>query len=879
MAVTANFNFDLIEFDKTPWHEIHHNFQRSVDALLNKYISVTNFKGVWDNSLSISKDDIYVDPDLGSLWKSLVAHTSSTSGTFAADRATNAGRWEGFTVNIQNGGAWAASTAYAVNTFLTDSGRFGVTINTYTSDPTSYDNDVTNGNIITLIDSTARKDEDFFIVDSADVTKRWNFEVSNIPTGTTNVWTVPYDASVTTDIFVGRDTPQTLSNKVLNAPQINDTSQDHQYVFAVNELADDRTVTLPLLTGNDTFVFESHAQTLTNKTLAGLTLSDDLQFSNANPNIIGADTDGALSITADTATNQGGNIVLYGNTHGTKAQDIEFRADATIVMNWDESGSKWAITGGLDVSTDLDVDGTANLDAVDIDGNVQLDGTLTVGVDGTGKDVKFFGDTSSAFILWDESADKLLTAGGAVIDIVKDKLLIGSTAVTTTAAQLNILDGATVTTAELNLIDGGTARGTTSVASGDGILINDAGTMRMTNVDTVSTYFASHSVGGGNIVTTGALDAGSITSGFGSIDNGSSTITTTGAVGTGALTVGSGVVTIPSGAYDAPSLTFSGDTDLGLYAAAANTLGIWASAGIGIGTNNPDGDGIHYQSAGTAGTVTAHTDADELVIESNASAGISILTPNDDLGSLYFGDPDDNDVMSVRGDHANNRLAFYANGGNPSWYINNGHNFFPHVTESYLIGNSSYEVGTIYVQNSIVVSDKRRKTDHGALDEAAAIIGALDPRWFTFKDTVVDDITTTVKRPKMKTKRTTSTEIVEVDGKLVQKKVTKNVKKPVYESKDVHDEDGNVIGTKDEPVFESVEEVEKGRTITHSERRAGLMAQDVKSAMDGLGINDSWTLYRYDEESDTHSLQYQELIAVLVGAVKSLQSRVDALEG
>ena len=95
----------------------------------------------------------------------------------------------------------------------------------------------------------------------------------------------------------------------------------------------------------------------------------------------------------------------------------------------------------------------------------------------------------------------------------------------------------TSTAAELNLIDGGTARGTTAVASGDGILINDGGTMRMTNVDTVSTYFSSHNVGGGNIVTTGALDSGSITSGFGAINNGASGITTTGAITGGSLTV------------------------------------------------------------------------------------------------------------------------------------------------------------------------------------------------------------------------------------------------------------------------------------------------------------------------------------------------------
>ncbi len=74
------------------------------------------------------------------------------------------------------------------------------------------------------------------------------------------------------DTFVFADHIQTLTNKtltspVLTTPQINDTSADHQYVFAVSELTADRTVTLPLLTGDDDFVFEDHIQTLTQKTL------------------------------------------------------------------------------------------------------------------------------------------------------------------------------------------------------------------------------------------------------------------------------------------------------------------------------------------------------------------------------------------------------------------------------------------------------------------------------------------------------------------------------------------------------------------------------------------------------------------------------------
>ena len=72
---------------------------------------------------------------------------------------------------------------------------------------------------------------------------------------------------------VGTTDTQTLTNKtltspVLTTPEINDTSADHQYIFAVSELAADRTVTLPLLTGNDTFVFNDFASTLTNKTIA-----------------------------------------------------------------------------------------------------------------------------------------------------------------------------------------------------------------------------------------------------------------------------------------------------------------------------------------------------------------------------------------------------------------------------------------------------------------------------------------------------------------------------------------------------------------------------------------------------------------------------------
>ena len=89
-------------------------------------------------------------------------------------------------------------------------------------------------------------------------------------------------------------------------------------------------------------------------------------------------------------------------------------------------------------------------------------------------------------------------SGAAVTDVTDAldmaSLRIGGTAVTSTAAELNILDGVTSTATELNLMDGGSSIGTTAVAAGDGIVTNDGGTMRQTTAATFSTYFNANLV-------------------------------------------------------------------------------------------------------------------------------------------------------------------------------------------------------------------------------------------------------------------------------------------------------------------------------------------------------------------------------------------------
>ena len=135
-------------------------------------------------------------------------------------------------------------------------------------------------------------------------------------------------------------------------------------------------------------------------------------------------------------------------------------------------------TTELDAEANLTFDGSTLTNA----GATQLNSTLTVGANDQGYDVILYGDTASANLTWDTSADDLILNGAAGLIVPDGQLTLGSTAISSTAA-------------EINLIDGGTARGTDALASGDGILINDAGTMKMTNVDTVQTFMQSGIVG------------------------------------------------------------------------------------------------------------------------------------------------------------------------------------------------------------------------------------------------------------------------------------------------------------------------------------------------------------------------------------------------
>ncbi len=142
---------------------------------------------------------------------------------------------------------------------------------------------------------------------------------------------------------------------------------------------------------------------------------------------------------------------------------------------------------------------------------------------------------------------------GVIIDadVKSDAAIALSKLGTTTASRALVTSGtgaitvSDVTDAEISILDGGTSASTVAVEDADRVVLNDGGIMKQVAVTSLAAYFDDEITAMPNLVTTaattvGALDSGSITSGFGSIDTGSSTITTTGNLTGGTVIAGDG---------------------------------------------------------------------------------------------------------------------------------------------------------------------------------------------------------------------------------------------------------------------------------------------------------------------------------------------------
>ncbi len=323
-------------------------------------------------------------------------------------------------------------------------------------------------------------------------------------------------------------------------------------------------------------------------------------------------------------------------------------------------------TSILPVSADGTTLGSASKEFSDLfladSGTIQFGNdqdTILTHTDGTGltlnstnklcfNDASQFIQGASATVLDIAATDEIeLTA--TLIDVVGNLAVSGTTTIsgnlvfgsaTVTEAQLEILDGATVTTTELNIIDGGTSATSTTVADADRVVMNDNGTMVQVAVTDLAAYFDDEITAMPNLVTTGALNSGSITSGFGTIDTGSSAITTTGLISGGSLdidnvlingttightddtdliTVANGLVTV-AGEISVTTLDIGG-TNVTSTATELNLLDGGTSVGNSITV--ADADGFVVNDGGTMKTIPA-TDLKTYASGSSATKGFAI---------------------------------------------------------------------------------------------------------------------------------------------------------------------------------------------------------------------------------------------------------------
>jgi hypothetical protein len=330
------------------------------------------------------------------------------------------------------------------------------------------------------------------------------------------------------------------------------TADSFETTLVATDPTADRTLTLPDLTGTVSLI--DATETLTNKTLTTPVIAE---IDSGSTITLDATTDIILDADGDNITLKAGgttalDFVLNGATDITldAPGDIKIDADGGDIFFLDAGTTFGSATNN---SGNLIIKSGTTTAATFSGANVTLAGTVDSGAITSSSTVTATGAVLSGSVVFEGStADSFETTLG-VVDPTADRAVnIANVAGTLQPFAAASTDAISATPAELNLMDGGSSPGTTAVADGDAIVTNDGGTMRQTTVQTFATYFASEITNMGNLVETGALNAGSITSGFGSINNGSSTITTTGAVSTGALTT--------TGITNTGSVIFEGST-------------------------------------------------------------------------------------------------------------------------------------------------------------------------------------------------------------------------------------------------------------------------------------------------------------------------------
>jgi hypothetical protein len=188
-------------------------------------------------------------------------------------------------------------------------------------------------------------------------------------------------------------------------------------------------------------------------------------------------------------------LTLDGSEAGAASFNGVVTANAGVVVdNITIDGTEIDLSSGdltVDVAGDIDLDaGGGNV-------KVSVAGTQILDIANSSSDViiKPVVDAKDLIFQQRDGTEVARVEDNGTFNVVSDKLAINGTAITSTAAELNIMDGVTATATEINIIDGDTSATSTTLVDADRVVANDAGTMKQVALSDVKTYINAPSKG------------------------------------------------------------------------------------------------------------------------------------------------------------------------------------------------------------------------------------------------------------------------------------------------------------------------------------------------------------------------------------------------